>query len=162
MCVTTEIPALQGEWKKLRDKNKAAQPDLRAEGNQRLPNEKRNIEYMSRLDAMQAALAEHLKQMFVLHPKDRAMLITFNDEVTILGDGIMSSITIAGDKLESEEELKKEISKLNLLDVKTITESNSMISTKVRELQENGATALGPALLVAIMLCEQWPHRYLR
>ncbi|XP_021354035.1 circularly permutated Ras protein 1-like [Mizuhopecten yessoensis] len=153
MCITTEVPGKL----KLRGGGSARhvhrlQEDRR---DQFLPNQKRNVTFVSRLQAAQAAVDQQLEEMSKNHPNRRVALIIFNNEVVVLGDGKTTPVTIAGDKLTEREELVKIGSDLPCPgDIKS---ARSTLSTKIFELEEGGATALGPALLVATTMASQQP-----
>jgi len=54
MCVTTEVPGLQSEWKKLRLGATAPQKET-APADQYLPGQKRDVTYISRLECIQVS-----------------------------------------------------------------------------------------------------------
>lgn len=111
MCVSNEVPALQNEWKALRqgtkvntaahapvkptqtqasfdlqkeEKNREINASFNSEGSyQYLPKENRNASYISRLECMQAAVETHLQRLKVQSPKKQVVLVTFNNEVRI-------------------------------------------------------------------------------
>jgi len=72
-----------------------------------LPNQKRNTTWVSRLQSMQAAVDDQLNELAKDKPKCKVGLVTFSNEVTIVGDGTSQSEFIAGDKLKDMEQLKK-------------------------------------------------------
>ncbi len=76
--------------------------------------------------------------------------MTFSDEVTIVGDGTQDPVVIAGDKLDSFHALKEvgEGYSIN----KNIKTAEKDLLKKLWALQENGCTALGPALLLSILI----------
>eukprot|EP01113_Clastostelium_recurvatum_P035404 TRINITY_DN4934_c0_g1_i4.p1 TRINITY_DN4934_c0_g1~~TRINITY_DN4934_c0_g1_i4.p1 ORF type:complete len:930 (-),score=159.59 TRINITY_DN4934_c0_g1_i4:32-2821(-) len=146
MCVTTEVPALQNEWKKLR--NAHAGGGGRGEGNQG--------NYISRLQCVQTAVCTFLDRLRIQFPNKRVVLITFANEVTVYGDGSQSPQIIAGDKLNDYDNLVKlGQSGLQYNDLKPISGSLDAIKHRITTLQEEGATALGPALLLASALASQ-------
>jgi hypothetical protein len=81
--------------------------------------------------------------------------VTFNDEVTIIGDGKQSTKVVAGDRLNSYDELL-EIGQGYALE-NPISEAHRVLSDKLFSLEETGATALGPALVVAVGIAAQTP-----
>jgi hypothetical protein len=127
------MPKIQSEWKKLQEKNgdKAKEIDigidLKSEGihkgNQYLPNERHDVIYVSRSECLRAAIDWHLKRLQVQHPKKRVILITFNNEVTIFGDGTSVPEIIGGDKLNNFDFLL-DYGKNVKLDLKPICESH--------------------------------------
>ncbi|KAL6071496.1 Ras GTPase [Balamuthia mandrillaris] len=173
MCVSTEVPALQGEWKNMR--NKAASRERRnslKEGmpkndlfdtggaSQYLPGEKRNTSYISRLECMQEAVKTHLQRLLVQSKDKKVVLITFNNDVTIIGDGRSKQFqVVTGDKLKDWETLWGIGTGINVdKDIAPIAESCEPLTKTVEALQETGATALGPALLIAVGLASQKPR----
>jgi len=74
--------------------------------------------------------------------------VTFNREVTIVGDGSQQPEVVAGDKLYDYSSLLAIGSKYEL--GSSIKESRSNLSKKLFDLEESGPTALGPALVVAV------------
>jgi hypothetical protein len=154
MCVTSEIDQLMSEWAQLRGTLQGAAPvadaALNPEGaSQRLPNQKANAQYISRLSCMKAAVDLHLERLRKQHPHRRVCLITFSDDVTIVGDGTTAPVVVTGDKLSNYEDLiASGLNFSNLL----ASASKSELSDRVRALQEGGATALCPALAVAVGL----------
>jgi len=143
MCVTTEVPALQGEWKKLRNKN---------------DNDSNSKQYISRLECVQSAVQTMLDRMVLQHPNRRVVFITFSDEVTVLADGSQEPHIIAGDKLRDYEALVKMGGSILKFDqLLPLSSSVNALKDKLKALQEEGATALGPALLLASAIASQHP-----
>jgi hypothetical protein len=121
MTVTSPIDAKDGEkMNKLRKKalerggqqqqqQQQQQPAFTTiEGDatsQCLPREKRGTMYVSRLEAVQAAMEAQLYDLQQKHPNRRVLLVTFSSEVVVFGDGTHNPITLAGDMLHSAEDL---------------------------------------------------------
>ena len=165
MCVTTEVPALQAEWKKLRNEKKSSSSlasknrrniipnDIEGDipYDQYIPGENRNAEYISRLQCMQSAVITQIDRVLIENPLKKVLLITFNNEVTIYGK---EHQIICGDRLYNRESLKSFIfDKFDWNDIPSIDESHLKLKELVQGLEENGATALGPALSCAVDLC---------
>ena len=86
MCVTTEVQAnvsLKGGAD-----SREASVRAHAEGDQKLPHEKRGVKYVSRLQCVQAAIEQHITQIAKSKPNFRVGLVTFSDEVTIVGTSL--------------------------------------------------------------------------
>ncbi|XP_060063644.1 circularly permutated Ras protein 1-like [Ylistrum balloti] len=153
MCITTEVPG------KLKLRGGGSARHVRRMQDDRhdqfLPNQNRNVTFVSRLQAAQAAVDQQLEEMSKNHPNRRVGLIIFNSEVVVVGDGKSTPVVIAGDKLTEKEELVKIGTDLPCPgDIRT---TRATLSTKIFELEEGGATALGPALLVASTMASQQP-----
>jgi len=90
------------------------------------------------------------------NPKRKVGLVTFNNEVTIVGDGIQDPDIIRGDKLLNYDFLlengkKQAQSYLS----KPIAETSKTLNDKLYQLEETGPTALGPGLLTAVSLAAE-------
>jgi hypothetical protein len=153
MCVTTEVP---GKFElKGHDRVQSLSSLNVDRQNQFLPGQRRDATYVSRLQAVQAAVDHQIHSLTSSHPHQRVALITFGDEVTVLGDGRGEVVTVAGDKLFDSENLVKSGSDAPLpLPVK---DTLSSLSSKVFALEEGGQTALGPALLLAVTMASRVP-----
>jgi len=127
----------------------------REDGDQYFPGQDRNTTYVSRLECVQAAIEAQLGDILVAAPDTHVGLITFSEEVKLIGDGL-HEVTVAGDKLQSSNELLREVEgKYQYFLGRTITETKELLVGKVMGLQEKGATALGPAALMAVQLAKE-------
>lgn len=71
-----------------------------AEKFQHLPSQKnKNVSWISRKQCVLAAIETQLNEMKITHPNRKVGLITFNNDVAIIGDGKGEPKFIAGDKL---------------------------------------------------------------
>ena len=146
-------------------------------GQQYLPRERRNVTHVSRLQSVQAAVEAQIKKISRESPDKKVTdlicvcvvcsstpsltrsaqvgLVTFNNEVTLIGDGMQDPITVAGDKLDSWQELWTVGSKFPLRS--SARDAESALLKRLWDLEENGATALGPALLLGIAIAGAAP-----
>ncbi|PVD28840.1 hypothetical protein C0Q70_11435 [Pomacea canaliculata] len=153
MCVTSEISGhmrLRGgtPLHRLRSMNASGE-------DQHLPHQRRDVTYVSRLQAVQAAVDHQLNEMAKNSPFRRVGVVTFNCDVTVIGDGTTEVVTLAGEKLKNMEELTRLGSELPL--PKAIKETCSLLGNKVFALEEGGPTALGSALVVALSMAAHQP-----
>ena len=161
MCVTSEVDELQAAWAELRanvegeaaaaNQNNALNPEG---ADQWMRGERRGATYISRLACVKAALDLHLSRLRKQHPRKRMCLIVFGSEVTIVGDGATAPVVVAGDKLGSYQALASAGRAFDASRLRPAGES-AVLSEKIRALQEGGSTALGPALVVAVSMCQQ-------
>jgi hypothetical protein len=114
-----------------------------------------NVTHVTRMESLQSAVHLQMEEIYKQHPMRRVVLITFNDKVTIIGDGILKEKVISGSTLENEEELFQIGRTYDLVKIKPVIESKDECSGKLFELSENGATALGPSLAIAIGIASQ-------
>lgn len=98
MCVTKEIV---GKHSIKGDKTRAMQELMKfSDGSdQKLNGESGNVTYVSRMQCVQAAIDNQIKDMSKVAPERKLGIVTFNHEVTIIGDGSKNPQVIAGDKL---------------------------------------------------------------
>ena len=66
---------------------------------QKLQGEQGNFTYVSRMQCVQAAIDSQIKEMHSGAPDRKLGIVTFNHEVTIIGDGSKDPQVVAGDKL---------------------------------------------------------------
>ena len=86
-------------------------------------------------------------------PDRKLGIVTFNNEVTIIGDGSKDPQVITGDKLFNYDYLiENGQTQAASFMQKPIKETNGILSAKLMALEETGPTALGPALASAIAL----------
>jgi hypothetical protein len=98
MCVSTPIA---GYHKIKGDRMGGIKANLMKFGDgsdQRLQGD-HGMTYVSRLQCVQSAIDSQLEVMQKNNPDRKLGLVTFNNEVTIIGDGTKDPVTIVGDKL---------------------------------------------------------------
>jgi actin len=112
-------------------------------------NNQAKVTYITRLQAMQAALHEQLDQLRLQQPNCVVVLITFGTTVTIHGDGVSPKLSIPAAMMSRLDPLigkgKEYVAKCTA----PISASFDSLVDKIYRFEENGATALGPALAVA-------------
>ena len=104
MSSTVEVPGkiefkhglTEEEYKMLKD---FIEPG--AEMHQQLPHQNYNTTWISRKQCVVAAIEKQLQEMKASNPNKKVGLITYNNEVLLIGDGLKVPETIAGDKLNS-------------------------------------------------------------
>ncbi|PRP83129.1 hypothetical protein PROFUN_09808 [Planoprotostelium fungivorum] len=150
MCVTMEVD------KNIKMKVPPPKPSgLEGEGQQYLPNERREINYVSRLQCLQVAIEQHIEASVRDKPNSRIGLVTFSDEVTLYGDGGQDPVVVAGDKLENFQELKQIGEQFAVQ--KPVSQAEKDLKSRLWSLEEKGPTALGPAMLLSIAIAGARP-----
>ncbi|XP_063403864.1 uncharacterized protein LOC134687468 isoform X2 [Mytilus trossulus] len=136
MSVTAEVPGSL-DWIKKSSKNTGRY------------NERRDVTQVSRLQAAQAAVDHQLEEMIKEHPNRRVALIAFSSEVVIVGDGGQRQIRVRGEsQLNDQHQLLKFGKDLKL--PAAIKDTRTQLGKEVWRLEDEGCTALGPALLIAV------------
>lgn len=79
--------------------------------------------------------------------------MSFNSEVTVIGDGTSAHVTIGGDKLSDFDKLLEEGKKHRVAN--NIKKTSKDLIKKLYKLEEKGTTALGPALVVALGMASE-------
>ena len=83
-------------------------------------------------------------------------LVAFNNEVTLIGDGIEDPQVISGDKLDNYDYLVENgIEQAKLRMKNTVKTTQKKLTEKLMGLEETGPTALGPAVLTSIALASE-------
>eukprot|EP00727_Mastigamoeba_balamuthi_P004470 m51a1_g14020 hypothetical protein (541) ;mRNA; r:1106547-1108458 len=113
-----------------------------------LPSRRReDPKYISRLDAVKQAV---MSQIDSSTNKTCISIVSFGDEVTVLGDCSQDPLVIAGDKLSDWEAVLRDVKQRAAAG--PLGESRARLLTRLRELEEGGQTALGPALLASVTM----------
>ena len=122
---------------------------------QRLQGEA-NVTYVSRLQCVQAAIDQQLNDMHNGAPNRKVGLVTFNGEVTVVGDGTKPPQTIAGDKLTDYDFLiQNGISEGAKRLENTISNTKENLQRSLLAIEETGPTALGPAMVTSIAMAAE-------
>mmetsp|Transcript_18563 Transcript_18563/g.55040 ORF Transcript_18563/g.55040 Transcript_18563/m.55040 type:complete len:772 (+) Transcript_18563:121-2436(+) len=158
MCVSTAVP---GRHKFRGSRTEAMARELATfndDGSlQTMPHESRGVVYVSRLQAVQAAVEAQLTQLKSTHPNTQCGLVTFNSDVALVGDGSKPIATLAGDTLASGEAVRAATEAHTELLTQPVKASAEALTKKVFGLEEGGQTALGPAVCAAIELAADRP-----
>ena len=111
-----------------------------------------NQDYISRLECVQAAIDNNINNILKTSPETHVGLVTFLSEITILGDCCSNQVVIRQDNFTNEQKLNDFGTENSNLIKNPIKTSSKKISKTLSELNENGQTALGPALYVSLSL----------
>lgn len=120
-----------------------------------IPGQSRSATMISRLQCAQAAIEHQIEALAMEEGDAKVGLVTFNNEVTVIGDGTSPAVTVTGDRLESWEELTSLGETLKL--ERSVRDTKANMIEKVWDLEEEGGTALGPALLLSIAMAGKQP-----
>ncbi|XP_051508184.1 circularly permutated Ras protein 1-like [Myxocyprinus asiaticus] len=117
-------------------------------------NSMRSPTYISRMQGVQEALQMVLSSLQKTSPHRRVALVTFNNEVTVYGDGTGVPVSLRDWALLDYDYLKKEGENYNT--PHCIAETIQPLTQKIKELREHGGTALGPAALISVAMASQF------
>ncbi len=152
MCVTQ---AVEGKAQMKYDKTDKLKDFMKfSDGSyQYMTNENRNVTYVSRMQCVQTAIEKQLVDLSNGAPNRKVGIVTFNSDVTLIGDGLLPPKVIAGDKLSDYEALLKIGSEEGAAYVtKGVKDTKASLVARLGTIEESGQTALGPALVVALGL----------
>ncbi|KAG7492115.1 hypothetical protein MATL_G00010870 [Megalops atlanticus] len=111
--------------------------------------------YKSRLQFVQQAVIQCVRRLSEEEPHTRVGLITFNNQVTLHGHGEVSSRFLCGPELIETDYLKE--AAWSFPSPPPLSQSREQLEGEIRRLAESGATALGPATLIAIAMASRQP-----
>jgi len=116
----------------------------------------KNVTYVSRLQCVQAAVQNQIDQMANGAKERKVGVVTFNNEVTVIGDGTQNPQVITGDKLDNFDWLAQNgAQQANTLLGKTVKDTGKLLQEKVMGIEETGPTAIGPAVLTSVALAAE-------
>jgi hypothetical protein len=163
MCVTTELAGkvdLKGGGANL---NHLRQP---GDGQQWMPGQRRDVTYVSRLQAVQAAVQAQLEQLAKTAPRKRVAFVEFSGNVLIHNDASMAEPTkVEGDHLNDADHCFQAGKAASAgadgavpgTAVGAVGTAAEKLGKRLYELEEGGGTALAPALLVALGMVDGVP-----
>ncbi|ELP88846.1 hypothetical protein EIN_474480 [Entamoeba invadens IP1] len=105
---------------------------------------------LTRLDVVKNAMCQQLKNLKEKSPNQKICVVQFSKDVKILGDCTHNAIIVKSNLLSDYDglvDLAKE--KVTLSPLSTTLNA---ILKKVKDLEEQGSTALGPALLISTII----------
>ena len=155
MCVTK---AVQGKFKIKGDRYDELQALMKfSDGSDQFAFNDRNVTYVSRLQCVQAAIESQLIDMKNEKSKRKVGLISFNGDVTVIGDGSQVPQVISGDKLSKYDYLMENGQKIAKTHMQQgVDTTEKQLNEKLFSMEETGPTALGPAVLTAISMAGEW------
>jgi len=150
MCVSQQIDSKHSQFK-LRGSHLNKEQDALSQfidANAGHLNQQHDVQYVSRLQCVQTAVDEQISNMAKNTPNYKIGLVSFNSEVTVVGDGMANYQVVAGDKLNNMQKLR-EVGQQCVI-AHNVGAAKQKLCDALWKLEENGQTALGPGLVVAI------------
>uniref|UniRef100_A0A3Q3MK70 Circularly permutated Ras protein 1-like n=1 Tax=Labrus bergylta TaxID=56723 RepID=A0A3Q3MK70_9LABR len=111
--------------------------------------------HISRLQSMQDALQRALTSLLQQSPHRRVALVTFNDDVVIYGDGTSTPLALNDWALVDYDHIWQQSVAYSI--PHCIAETYDQLMQRVKDLSENGATCLGPAVLASVAMASRYP-----
>ena len=111
-----------------------------------------NTNYISRLDMVKLSIENNINTLLKNSPNVKVGIVSFGNEIEVKGD-CLSNIMIIKQKDMNNESKIKSLGEENTNLIKTpLKLSSKNIIKSLRATEENGATALGPAVLLSLSL----------
>ena len=111
-----------------------------------------NTNYISRLDLVKISIENNIKSLLKNSPNVKVGIVSFGSEIEVKGDCLSNVMIIKEKDMNNEAKLKSlGIENTNLIKA-PIKQSSPNIIKSLRATEENGSTALGPAVLFSLSL----------
>ena len=107
---------------------------------------------VTRLETLQTAISSNIKKITKESPNKKVGLVTFNSKVTVYGDCTSNKLILDKNNMNDEKTIIKLGEKNASIISNPISKSSKKILTKLNNVDENGTTALGPAILLSLSL----------
>ncbi|KAM9715806.1 circularly permutated Ras protein 1-like isoform 1-T3 [Menidia menidia] len=114
-----------------------------------------NLIQRSRLEFVQEAVLQCVERLSEQHPGTRVGLITFSYQVTMHGHENVPSRSLSGAELTDKGYLNEAADSFPI--PPPLSQTKDCLQKQVTGLSANGATALGPAALIAITMASRQP-----
>jgi hypothetical protein len=114
--------------------------------------EQNNTSYISRLDLVKLSIENNINSLLKISPNIKVGIVSFGSDIEVKGD-CLSNVMIVKQKDMNNESKIKSLGEENTNLIKTpLKLSSKNIIKSLRATEENGATALGPAVLLSLSL----------
>jgi hypothetical protein len=100
-----------------------------------------------------SAIESQMKELKKNDPCKCIGFISFNNEVTVLGDAKVPTVNIVGDKLNNKQAIRDSLGGFKL--TQPIVESYEGLINNLNKQEAKGQTALGPAVLASIEIASK-------
>jgi hypothetical protein len=111
-----------------------------------------NTSYISRLDLVKLSIENNINTLLKTSPDLKVGIVSFGSNIEVKGD-CLSNIMVIKEKDMNDEEKIKSLGEENTNLIKApIKQSSSKILEALKATEENGSTALGPAVLLSLSL----------
>ncbi len=110
----------------------------------------RNLNSVTRLETLQAAITSNIKKIAKDSPNVKVGLVTFSSFVSIYGDCLSKRKKL--DELNDKEKIQKFGEEYSNLISNPISKSSNKILSVLNSVEENGCTALGPGIVLSLSL----------
>ena len=111
-----------------------------------------NTNYISRLDLVKCSIRDNINSLLKNAPNTKVGIVSFGSDIEVKGD-CLSNVMMIKEKVMNNESKIKSLGEENTNLIKApISESHENIIKALNATEENGSTALGPAVLMSLSL----------
>ena len=111
-----------------------------------------NTSYVSRLDLVKLSIENNLNSLLKNSPEIKVGIVSFGSDIEVKGDCLSNIMRIKEKDMNNESKIISLGEENTNLIKSPIKQSYSKILQSLHETEENGATALGPAVLLSLSL----------
>ena len=159
MCQSYNVgEELKEKFNRISGKNKAKKKfkyDMEDDDNIDFGNydfNQENTSYISRLDLVKIAIENNINSLLKNSPDTKVGIVSFGSEIEVKGDCLSNIMKIKEKDMNNEVKIKSLGEENTNLVKAPIKESSSKILESLKATEENGSTALGPAILLSLSL----------
>ena len=113
---------------------------------------KNNTNYVSRLDLVKLSIENNIKSLLENSPNVKVGIVTFGSDIEVKGDCLSNVLRIKEKDMDNENRIISIGQENTNLIKNSIIQSSQSIIKSLREIEEEGSTALGPAVLLSLSL----------
>ena len=135
----------QISWKKKKKKSSLQFDDIEFDNQE-------NTNFISRLDLVKISIENNLISLLKNSPETKVGIVSFGNEIEVKGDCLSNIMRIKEKDMDNESKIISLGEENTNLIKSPIKQSYSKILQSLHETEENGSTALGPAILLSLSL----------
>ena len=111
-----------------------------------------NTNYISRLDLVKCSIRDNINSLLKNAPNTKVGIVSFGSDIEVKGDCLSNVMMIKEKDMNNESKIKSLGEENTNLIKAPISESHENIIKALNATEENGSTALGPAVLMSLSL----------
>ena len=111
-----------------------------------------NTSYISRLDLVKISIENNINSLLKNSPEVKVGIVSFGSEIEVKGDCLSNVMRIKEKDMSNEQKIKSLGEENTNLIKAPIKQSSLKILESLKATEENGSTALGPAVLLSLSL----------
>ena len=114
-----------------------------------------NTSYISRLDLVKCSIQNNINSLLKNAPNTKVGIVSFGTDIEVKGDCLSNVMMIKEKDMNNESKIKSLGEENTNLIKASINKSHKEIIKALKATEENGSTALGPAVLMSLSLLKK-------